>query len=496
MSDPKETVFAGIFDVAPDRQLYGTLTLDGSRTELKVQDKEFFDAGALNGGVVTGELTNLDRVTLVGCLTAPVPGQSRRRDGRISHFASVFPHFVLFGNSYLNPVSESISSVSFFVDDAETIFYDFDAFGLLIDAKEMVEKAVALNSEKYKRSIKTGDDPSLMYFTGKHQIVSFDTDIGLVSVNHAPKIKLGGPNGIGMDNRIRTDVSFGMPISFSTCIKRISLLVNVLGLIAGRPQNLSDVVLVHRIPSGGDDARLRLFWSMPLRREVGNERRQAHPVDVPINAGMNPDEFAAVIMAWVDSYPLLSEARNRFLNCFSKQNFYDVDRLIGAANMFDLLPGAALPEKTPLSVELCEAIGESKKRFKDLPCSDERASVLGYLARVQDTSLKKKVRHRANIILSVTGELFPDLLRATDAAVDARHHYVHGGRITFSAEEVMPFLTDTLEFVFLASDLIECGWDFRTWAKEASISHPLGAYRISYNEAMPGLMEMLSRGKS
>jgi hypothetical protein len=58
---------------------------------------------------------------------------------------------------------------------------------------------------------------------------------------------------------------------------------------------------------------------------------------------------------------------------------------------------------------------------------------------------------------------FPDSYLVLDEAVNCRNHYVHGSRAKIDDQEhffeTVPFFTDTLEFVFAASDLIEAGWN-------------------------------------
>jgi hypothetical protein len=83
------------------------------------------------------------------------------------------------------------------------------------------------------------------------------------------------------------------------------------------------------------------------------------------------------------------------------------------------------------------------------------------------------------------GERFPDLVFVCDQAVNCRNHFVHGSDFKF---ELAPpatnqrFLTDTLEFVFTASELIEAGWDIGGFSKiPTSLSHPFGSYRIHYD---------------
>jgi hypothetical protein len=57
---------------------------------------------------------------------------------------------------------------------------------------------------------------------------------------------------------------------------------------------------------------------------------------------------------WRKSYSLQAwdDARLRFSNSFAEQQRYGIERLIGSANMFDILPSSAVPSAVPLTEEL------------------------------------------------------------------------------------------------------------------------------------------------
>lgn len=129
-----------------------------------------------------------------------------------------------------------------------------------------------------------------------------------------------------------------------------------------------------------------------------------------------------------------------------------------------------------LSAELDSAREQARTMFRTLPPSDERNSVLGALGRLGKNSLKQKIRHRAQILIDVVGERFPELCTVTDEAVNCRNHYVHGSEPRLDYSEnfgIVSFFTDTLEFVFAASDLVEAGWDLKAWSQQdTTMSHP------------------------
>jgi hypothetical protein len=188
---------------------------------------------------------------------------------------------------------------------------------------------------------------------------------------------------------------------------------------------------------------------------------------------------------WLDRNDEWRSARVRFSRAFAYQNRYDIDRLVGAANMFDILPSSVYPATVALSSELEKARDDARDAFKSLPASPERDSVLGALGRIGKLSLKRKVRSRANVIAEAIPSQFPQLDLVVDQAVDCRNYYVHGTETNIDYSDnadLIQFLTDTLEFVFAVSDLVEAGWNIESWVMQpSSLSHPFAQYRIDYS---------------
>jgi hypothetical protein len=116
------------------------------------------------------------------------------------------------------------------------------------------------------------------------------------------------------------------------------------------------------------------------------------------------------------------------------------------------------------------------------------------------SSLKHKVRYRAQKLIDVASEWAPELFQVTDDAVDCRNYYVHGTEPRFDYDrnfDLVTFFTDTLEFVFAASDLVEAGWDLKSWmTRGTTMSHPFGRYHVNYRMSLKRLAEALSNAKA
>ena len=156
--------------------------------------------------------------------------------------------------------------------------------------------------------------------------------------------------------------------------------------------------------------------------------------------------------------------------------------------MFDLLPPEAFPDKPEISEDLKSARDKCQEIFKKLPSNPDRDSVLSALGRVgKNTSLKKKIRHRTQLLIEQVGEdKIPTLLEVIDEAVNCRNRYVHGPKndndIHYEPEKIR-FLTETLEFVFATSDLIESGWDMGAWSLDGGYpDHPIRSCFLKHSK--------------
>ena len=120
------------------------------------------------------------------------------------------------------------------------------------------------------------------------------------------------------------------------------------------------------------------------------------------------------------------------------------------------------------------------------------------LGRVGKNTLKKKNPSQGGYVIDRIGNRVPELMTVTDEAIRCRNHYVHGTpcRIDYDSEtELVVFLTDTLEFVFAVSDLIEAGWDVERWLNDGKIAyHVFGSYIIHYKGNLQRLKNLLSQG--
>lgn len=482
---------SGLFRVSSDVEIPGELSLKGGATSLDLYSTSFFNTHASED--IVGTLHDRTKVSLINCITISGPGSGTRGEEHY-HFSSVFPHFALFGDEHISSADRKIAEVSFAIDDAPAVFYDFDVFGSVIDARPHMERIA--EAKESGRTIEIGEHPLLFYFTGKHDIFSIDTVLGKISATHGISFTSPGPVGIHVQNTIRLNITFPTEQIVEEAIAAVIDTLRFLEVIAGRPQNISE--LIFRLPAStnGRPRTLDAYWCLPPRRNKDDESHTPHPGDLPLQAGRDPEKFATVLASWLERNDEWRNARARYATASANQNRYDTDRLVGAANMFDILPSSACTAVVELSPVLESARDAARTAFRALPSSPERESILNALGRIGKPTLKRKIRSRVKLITDAIGARFADLELVTDQAVDCRNFYVHGtpGKFRYGVySDQSTFFTDTLEFVFAASDLIDAGWDISEWIERGTtMSHPFGRYRVGYTERLAVLTKLLT----
>ena len=479
----------GTFKLSSDAEVQGELCLNGEETTLDLYSGEFFDTHSSQD--ILGSFYDRAKVSLIDCITLQGPGSGTKGEEHY-HFSTVFPHFAIFGDEHISSSDRVICELSFTVDDATTLFYDFDVFGSVINARPHMERIA--NEKEGGRIFEIGKNPHLFYFTGKHEILAINTVLGRVTINHGVSYTFPGPDGIHVDNTIKINLAFRSNKSVKEAVAGVLDILRFLEIIAGRPQNVSELTFV---PASTEEHPkvLAVYWCMRPRRDSGSESHKPHPADLPIQGAMQPDEFTSVLKHWLERNDEWRSARVRFSRAFAYQNRYGIDRLVGAANMFDILPSSVYDATVALPSDLEQARDDARKAFKSLPASPERDSVLGALGRLGKPALKRKVRSRSKLITETIPNQYPELDLVVDQAVDCRNYYVHGSVAKFNYGEhadQVHFFTDTLEFVFAASDLVQAGWDIDRWTKQpSSLSHPFGQYRINYSQQLSELKKLL-----
>jgi hypothetical protein len=479
---------AGKFMLSNGVEVQGELCLNGAATTLDLYSESSFDIDTNTD--ISGIFYDRSKVSLIKCVRMSKK-EHHTRGGDHYHSLRIFPHFVIFGEQHITSSCQIIHEMSFTVDDASTLFYDRDTFGLVINSKLHIERII--EEDKSGREIEIGESAQLFYFTGKKKIFVVNTLLGNILAWNSISYSFPDSEGIHVNNTIKLNINFTLEKTVEEAISSLLDMTMFLEIIAGRPQNLLELEL---LPANAENHPnfLSIYWCIPPRRKGENESSKSDLYDLPLKATINPDEFNTVLKNWLQKHNEWRNARERFSTTFAHQTFYNIDRVIGAANMFDILPSSAFSQ--PIECNLAEARDNALRAFQNLPDSSEKHRVLSALGQIGKVkTLKNKVQSRARLITNIIGDRFPELDMVLDQAVDCRNYYVHGSeaRIDYNRHtDQVTFFTDTLEFVFAASDLVESGWDINAWANQGTtLSHQFGRYRANYSSNLSALKVLL-----
>lgn len=454
---------------------------------------------------IHGRLSDGKKASLLNCVW-----QSRTQYGfgENARFESVFfPNYIVIGEEFVRSDEHAIAAVRYHFKNIagllsahktfQSLDLDPDEVRRLLEAdhKRSVEIAEKHGWSKNPFDPEIGENPRLLYFSGVWEIIAADTKFGRISLTNRTSQGPGSADGIGIDNEVVANLEFAEPHTLSATIRALYTLHSLFELCLGRRQRYQwiEIQLTHSTENGelGFHEEARLYWSLCNKR-VEKDKKTSWKCAL-LTPDRRPEEFTKVVAGWMNSTGVMGEPRDRFATAFFGR--YGTNRIVGAANMFDLLPESRVPKKKEPDTLLKSSVEQCRKIFGDLPDSFAKQAVLSALGRVGTASLRDKVYHRADKIIAEVGDKFPELHLPCSHAVLARNHYVHGSPASFDYQgnfTEFAFITDTLEFVFAVSDLLDLGWDLKSWMDNGrSMRHAFGAYIVNFPENMQRLKRLV-----
>ena len=410
-----------------------------------------------------------------------------------------FPHYVIVGDTFVSSGEAIINAVHYHFENSACLVHTLTTFGSTHPERE--EFANILKAKHYRREttalkhgwdpqdleMEIGDHPILQYYSGRHEIAQCDTEFGSVAISNRVAHGHGSSSGVSISNEITASLDFSAPTTIERAFTSLGTLHSFFELCLGRHQRYLwiELQLENTDKENGDSIprNLQAYWSHCNDRISGKTPPTQYG-DVLLDAGARQLEFQKVVAGWLNTAADVGNARNRFAQAFHSKT-YGVDRIVSAANMFDLLPSTHVPSRVETDKQTAEAVENARRQFRALPNSFARQSVLSALGRVGMASLRDKICHRADVISHVDRDRFAELHLPCSQAVLCRNHFVHGSEPEFDYIDqfsTFAFLVDTLEFVFAVSDLIELGWDYDYWRKKgSSLGHDFGSYIVNYD---------------
>ena len=505
--------YNGVF-LSSDSRLVGHLRIAGADSLVKLVGDRFPAASEKELTDIHGILSDGKKASLLDCVFY----------NRMSHYfnnkqqmeSTLFPNYIIVSKDFVSSNQSIIRAVRYEFENSAKILSGRKTFRSIMLGKDEIYKLLEEDhkrseemAEKYKWpkhsfEPEIGEHPRLLYYSGKWEIIASDTKIGKISLTNHASHSMGTAAGIGFSNKVIVNIEFAEPKTLSATINSLHTLHALFELSLGHRQRYQSIELELDRRTEVDqhdeevDQRIsyeqaHLYWSMCNDR-VKNDIKPEY-FETLLSADRRPDEFVKVTAGWMDSTSTMGDPRTRFATAFFGR--YGIDRIVGAANMFDLLPESHAPKKKMIDKQLADVVDECRTLFEALPSTTAKQSVLSVLGRVGKASLPDKVYHRADKIMLAVGDKFPDLRLPCKHAVLARNHYVHGSDASFDYLEnftEFAFITDTLEFVFAVSDLLDLGWDFKNWMDEGTgMSHPFGAYFVDYSANLRRLQDLVKK---
>ena len=476
----------------------GMLILDGTKSKLEIYADEFLHIPAEQMKRVIGVSRDGVRITGVNCVGAEVGGTSTYY-GTKRHYISMFPNFVVFGPRHLNPEEAEISALTFSFSQANQLFYDWGTFGHILRKHKLsfgllreILKYVKSSPKKRRR----GGWLDLYFHWERGPIIEIKNALGTIKAVSATSSSMPSPSGIRVQSKVMVHVDFASPCTFEAVLRAQYILMLFFELVSQSRQNVEEIALTHK--DAVQEEPLKVYISHDEHEELGS----LQPTDVLVSGGLHSEEFEVTLNTWLETYDARGGARRRFVEGFRHGYSYDVDRLIGAANAFDLLPAADFGEATALPADVEALVAECEKHVNDGAAASKaileyKERLLNMFGLVRSLNLRRKVLLRYATLPGELTSWLPEMENMIAHSIRARNFFVHGTSTKFSAEALYthaPFFTDTLEFIFATSELQLCGWNSKRWAKESFSSSRLKWYISNYKENAKRVIESLEGG--
>jgi hypothetical protein len=475
----------------------GLLTLDGKKSRLEIYADEPLHIPSKQMRRVVGISKDGVKITAVNCVGAEISGTSTYY-GTTRHSISMFPNYVVFGPHHTNPEDSEINSLTFSFSHANQLFYDWGTFGHIIGERKLsfgqlreILKYVKSSPKKRRRDGRL----DLYFHWDRGPIIEIKNALGTVKAVSLTSSSMPSPSGIRVKSKVMIHIDFASPCTFEAALRAQYILMLFFELVSQSRQNVEQTALTLK----------NTVREMPLRVYIAHDEHEQlenlHPTDVLVSGTFNSEEFEVTLNKWLETHETRGAARRRFIEGFRQGYSYDIDRLIGAANVFDLLPAADFGKATELPDEVEVLVAECEKRVNDSALKSKvilkyKDRLLDTFGRVRGLHLRTKVLSRyATLPVELTSRL-PKMTDMIAHSIRARNFFVHGSPTKFSAEALYtqsPFFTDTLEFIFATSELQACGWNSKRWAKESFSRSRLKEYMFSYNEHAKIVTESLGK---
>ena len=492
-SQPDKLSRFGKFTLAPGEEFLGTLLLDGqdSRLYLRDNNNKRIPPSLSEDTKITGVLDDQTTVSIIGRWNSIEPSRTWGPGGFV-YFYELSPEYVVIGSEELAGKEEKVTSIQFVPEDWEALFGWSRPFGSVLDNKAITKKLMKLDYPDREPDL--GKHQLIFYWTGKHEVFSCPTPLGSVSAFHKFQASSVSAKGFRLDSKVHVAIKFDQPISFEAATGAMRKILMFFDYLVGRVQNRSELEISLNEKELG---WYKVHSCIRPRHDRSPDHLSSDRFRSFINLTQDPDGFGKILSSWLSRESECLEARWNLLNGWRNPHYYSSDRIVRSANLFDLIPKESYPEPQVLPPDVETALSNVRTEIKKLSKCIDNKRLMSAVWRVGKHGLREKISHRADMVAKEFGDELPEIKLVCKEAVDTRNRYVHGSSSRITVEEhteVLIFLVDTLEFVFVISDLINAGWRESDWDRVTVVNtHPFQAYLRLYRENLEKLKTVLGK---
>ena len=446
-------IIKGSFQIGSNCNVSGILNKEDGSQEFNCWSPEFFHVESHSD--IYGKTSEGKYISLINCLG----NTGQRMYGQKASFnAKIYSHLMVVGTSKILPNEDLFKSISLTIDNPERMIPKYRGFDYINFPND--ELLSALKRQEYHEELKPNERAIIAYFDGNFEIFNQDTKIGRVSASNC--LTTGGGysiNGVSIQNKVVVNINFEEPLLLEEAFERTYKLSLFLRFVSGSGLHFEEISLEKDCED--EYQELLVYHSNYNWGEDKKDRFASDPlVDV------NSEEFLCILKNWFDKEDR-DTVRYSFYGSYFQES-YSPSRLIAVANLFDIFPKTRGEEKKKLPEGSAELLEDLKSRIKS-DFEDFKAikqSLIHSISKISEKSLKDRVFERINVLEShqKSRPLSADDLRyIVRKAILVRNFFVHGSRKDKLFEKIDPFefqslFTDTLEYIYGWSELIEGGW--------------------------------------
>tara|TARA_R110002072_G_scaffold7773_5_gene41525 strand:+ start:519 stop:1946 length:1428 start_codon:yes stop_codon:yes gene_type:complete len=430
MSDKELQVFLNI----ADQNLTGTLVLSGKNTLLSVHAKEpVFDLpDYVNCLCQDGQYASLLRCVSFGGGTSWAGNES-------VYNTRAFPHIVVMGSRYCTANEAIVESFSFHLSGAEDLFFDIDPW---------------IDGEGYKPNDNPDSYTQTFSFSGSGVIFEANTDIGQISAFHAPTFTGPSMMGFSAKNQVRILITPTEPVSIDALIAVSNRFKHFAEVCTGQSQNIESISFISLERTGGDNPSS--FEVIVSHNEEGERQDRdggTYGHDMLAAPCLDRKNYEDLVVQWFSKNDsITSVALSRFSSNINAGSYYDFNRLVSAASLFEWFDSS---EKVEMTDDIASVIQQTKIALNALSVSEQRDRLLGALGNAGKETLHQKIIRQLTGVLTILDrtkmidrEKTEDLI---SLAVKCRNGLVHGDynkKVHRALDSHIYFLTETLEVLF------------------------------------------------